>query len=193
MVDTWRTRIPTPKGDIALTWSIHSDGSYQSSIAGATNPGSETGTTQFAADHWQLRSSVGRTDQGTYMIQDANNVTITGTLGTSVWTRLSALSTATTIDPAIIGTWQLVVPTAQGNSLWVSTIDYDGRYGLTITTGTSVQSELGHVTFTQSTWTLKADTGRIDGGTYAVQNSNTVTVTGSQGTSIWTRVPPNAG
>jgi hypothetical protein len=188
MADTWRMKFPTPNGDVTLTWIIHPDGTYASNVTGPSNTPGETGHVIFAKNNWQLRSDAGRTDQGTYTLQDSNDALITGTVGTAIWTRLSAaLSTAQTVDPAIIGSWQMNIPTAQGNSLCIWTIDPDGRYGLTVTTNGNTQNEAGHLDFANSLWSLKADGGRADHGSYTVLNSNAISMTGNLGTGTWTR------
>ncbi len=192
MVDTWRTRFPTPTGDVVFNWLIHSDGDYALNITGPSTVPGETGHAMFGKNNWQLRSDAGRTDQGTYTIQDSNNVQITSTLGTAIWTRLSAsMNEPTTVDAAIVGTWQINIPSAQGNTLLVWSIDPDGRYCVAATTNGKTQSEAGHVDFANSMWSLKADGGRTDHGTYTVLNSNAVSMTGTLGTGTWTRFSLN--
>jgi hypothetical protein len=189
MVDSWRTKFPTPNGDVVLNWVIRADGTYSSNVTGPASIPSETGHVRFDKNNWQLHSDDGRTDQGLYTELNPHDMVISGTHGTSVWTRLAAeLSAPATVDPVIVGNWQLTVPSAQGNSTWAISIDPDGRYTFTVTAAGNTQLEAGHVNFNQSTWDLRADGGRVDHGSYTVLNPNSVTVSGSGGTVTWTRV-----
>jgi hypothetical protein len=188
LVDTWQVRFPSPTGDAVVTWAIHADGSYSGTQGGSATPASETGHVTFSKNAWTLISDKGRQDQGTYVITDANDVVITGTAGSALWTRLSAAEPIQqTVDPMIIGSWQLSAANMT-NAVWICTVDSDGRYAGTLSMNGTVVKEAGHLDFGNLVWSLRSDAGREDHGSYLVTNQNLMTLTGEKGSSTWTRI-----
>ncbi|HLG83530.1 MAG TPA: caspase family protein [Bradyrhizobium sp.] len=93
------------------------------------------------------------------------------------------------IDPMLVGTWQIMVPSDRGQSRWVWNILGDGTYNFHAEGGRAIRPHEGKMTAVNGHWTLHATrgiAGWADGGSYEVRDTTAV-ITGKLGTGYWTR------
>ncbi|MGY4155448.1 hypothetical protein ACVINW_001290 [Bradyrhizobium sp. USDA 4461] len=93
------------------------------------------------------------------------------------------------IDPALVGTWEIMVASGRGQSRWIWQILADGTYKFHAEPFRSAQAHEGTVTFVNGRWTLRALKGLrnySDAGSYEVRDSIAV-ITGKLGTGYWKR------
>jgi hypothetical protein len=93
------------------------------------------------------------------------------------------------IDPTLVGTWEIMVPSDRGPSRWVWNILGDGTYNFHAEGGRAVRAHEGRMTAENGHWTLRATrgiAGYADGGSYAVHDATAV-ITGKLGTGYWRR------
>ncbi|MGY3440748.1 caspase family protein [Bradyrhizobium sp. USDA 4473] len=93
------------------------------------------------------------------------------------------------IDPALVGTWEIMVASGRGQSRWIWQILADGTYKFHAEPFRSAQAHEGTVTFVNGRWTLRALKGLrnySDAGSYEVRDSIAV-ITGKLGTGSWKR------
>lgn len=90
------------------------------------------------------------------------------------------------VDPAVVGTWQAMVPGPQGLTQMVWEIRADGTYTLT-TDSPSTPAHSGTIIFGNGQWVLTATTGSpglSDAGTYQIQPT-TLLASGKSGVLLW--------
>jgi hypothetical protein len=93
------------------------------------------------------------------------------------------------IDPTLVGTWEIMVPSDRGQSRWVWNILSDGTYNFHAEGGRAVRPHEGRMTAMNGHWTLHATrgiAGYADGGSYEIRDATAV-ITGKLGTGYWTR------
>ncbi|MBR0896832.1 caspase family protein [Bradyrhizobium tropiciagri] len=93
------------------------------------------------------------------------------------------------IDPALVGTWEIMVASGRGQSRWIWQILADGTYKFHAEPFRSAQAHEGTVTFANGRWTLHALKGLrnySDAGSYEVHDATAV-ITGKLGTGYWKR------
>ncbi|GKQ51660.1 caspase family protein [Bradyrhizobium sp. Ce-3] len=93
------------------------------------------------------------------------------------------------IDPALVGTWEIMVASGRGQSRWIWQIMANGTYKFHAEPFRSAQSHEGTVTFANGRWTLHALKGMrnySDAGSYEVHDATAV-ITGKLGTGYWKR------
>jgi caspase domain-containing protein len=94
------------------------------------------------------------------------------------------------IDPALIGTWEIMVPSGHSQSRWIWQIMGDGSYKFHAEGGRAVQPHEGTVTAANGHWTLHPLKGLPkdyrDGGSYEIHDTIAV-ITGKLGTGYWKR------
>ncbi|MFN5669171.1 MAG: hypothetical protein ACK47P_18260, partial [Bradyrhizobium sp.] len=93
------------------------------------------------------------------------------------------------IDPAGVGTWEILVARGRGQSRWIWQIMADGTYKFHAEPFRSAQAHEGTVTFANGRWTLHALKGMrnySDAGSYEVHDATAV-ITGKLGTGYWKR------
>lgn len=93
------------------------------------------------------------------------------------------------IDPALVGTWEIMVASGRGQSRWIWQIMADGTYKFHAEPFRSAQAHEGTVTFANGRWTLHALKGMrnySDAGSYEVHDATAV-ITGKLGTGYWKR------
>ncbi|QOZ23152.1 caspase family protein [Bradyrhizobium sp. CCBAU 51753] len=98
-------------------------------------------------------------------------------------------TTAGVIDPALVGTWEIMVPGGRGQSRWIWQIMADGSYRFHAEPSRSARAHEGTVTFANGRWTLHALRGLrnySDGGSYEIHDATAV-ITGKLGTGYWKR------
>ncbi|MBR1179478.1 caspase family protein [Bradyrhizobium sp. KB893862 SZCCT0404] len=94
-----------------------------------------------------------------------------------------------TIDPALVGTWEIMVPNGRGQSRWIWEIMGDGTYRFHAEPLRSARAHEGTVTAANGRWTLRALkglSGYSDGGAYEIHDATAV-ITGKLGTGAWKR------
>ncbi|WP_426437524.1 caspase family protein [Bradyrhizobium genosp. P] len=101
-----------------------------------------------------------------------------------------AVTAATAIDPALVGTWEIMVPSGRNQSRWVRRIMSDGSYRFHAEGGRAVQPHEGTITAANGHWTLHPLKGLPkdyrDGGSYEIHDTIAV-ITGKLGTGYWKR------
>ena len=93
------------------------------------------------------------------------------------------------IDPALVGTWEIMVPSDRGQSRWVWNIMGDGTYNFHAEGGRAVRPHEGKMAAMNGHRTLHATrgiAGYADGGSYEVRDATAV-ITGKLGTGYWKR------
>ncbi|MBR0721311.1 caspase family protein [Bradyrhizobium manausense] len=98
-------------------------------------------------------------------------------------------TTAPTIDPALVGTWEIMVPSGRGQSRWIWQIMGDGTYRFHAEPQRSARAHEGTITAANGRWTLHAIrglSGYSDGGAYEIHDALAV-ITGKLGTGAWKR------
>jgi len=93
------------------------------------------------------------------------------------------------IDPALVGTWEIMVPSGHRQSRWIWQIMGDGTYKFHAEGGSAKPHE-GTVIFANGHWALHALKGMPgdyrDGGSYELHDTIAV-ITGKLGTGYWRR------
>jgi hypothetical protein len=99
-------------------------------------------------------------------------------------------TSATAIDPALVGTWEIMVPGGRGQSRWIWQMMGDGTYKFHAEGGRATPPHEGTITAANGRWTLRALRGLpkdySDGGSYEIHDSIAV-ITGKLGTGYWKR------
>jgi hypothetical protein len=93
------------------------------------------------------------------------------------------------IDPALVGTWEIMVPSDRGPSRWIWRIMGDGTYKFHAEGARAARPHEGTITATNGHWSLhamKGVAGYEDGGSYEVRDTTAV-ITGKLGTGYWKR------
>ncbi len=97
---------------------------------------------------------------------------------------------AANVEPRAVGTWELMVPNAQGVARWIWEIRADGTYSFRSEGPGAAPAHHGKATFSKGQWTLQATTGLsgwTDGGTYHFPSPDTLAATGKLGLGAWQR------
>ncbi len=103
-------------------------------------------------------------------------------------------ATAESVDPALVGTWEMVVPNSAGAALWVWDVRADGTYSFHAEGPGNVPSHHGSFQAANGKYVLKAtNLDWQDSGTYDPPANSIVKMTGRLGTGYWTRVATPAG
>jgi hypothetical protein len=95
------------------------------------------------------------------------------------------------VDPALVGTWTIMVPYRGGQSLWIWQMIGNGTYKFHADPFRSARPHEGIMSAANGHWTLRAlkgVRGYLDGGTYEV-NDATALIKGKLGTGTWKRLP----
>ena len=93
------------------------------------------------------------------------------------------------IDPALVGTWEIMVPNDRGQSRWIWRIMRDGTYKFHAEGPRAAPAHEGTMAAMNGHWSLHAVKGLAgydDGGSYEVRDV-TVAITGKLGTGYWKR------
>ena len=96
------------------------------------------------------------------------------------------------IDPALVGNWEIMVPSDRGPSRWIWNIMPNGTYWFRSEGGRAAQPHEGTMTATNGRWTmhvLKGLRNYDDGGAYEVRDTTAV-ITGKLGKGYWKRGAP---
>jgi hypothetical protein len=93
------------------------------------------------------------------------------------------------IDPTLVGTWEIMVPSDRGLSRWIWRIMGDGTYKFRAEGPRPAPAHEGTMTAMNGHWSLHAVKGLAgydDGGSYEVRDVTAV-ITGKLGTGYWKR------
>ncbi len=99
-------------------------------------------------------------------------------------------TSATAIDPALVGTWEIMVPSGRGQSRWIWQMMGDGTYKFHAEGGRATPAHEGTIAAANGRWTLHALKGLSkdysDGGSYEIHDTVAV-ISGKLGTGYWKR------
>jgi len=101
----------------------------------------------------------------------------------------SQAPTSSTVDPALVGTWELMVQRGHVQSRWIWQIMGDGTYKFRAEPQRSARPHEGSMTAANGRWTLHALrglSGYSDGGAYEIRDTLAV-ITGKLGSGAWKR------
>jgi hypothetical protein len=93
------------------------------------------------------------------------------------------------IDPALVGTWEIMVPSDRGPSRWIWRIMGDGTYKFRAEGPRAAPAHEGTMSATNGDWSMhvvKGLKGYDDSGSYEVRDATAV-ITGKLGTGYWKR------
>jgi len=93
------------------------------------------------------------------------------------------------VDPALVGTWEILVPSDRGLSRWTWRIMSDGSYKFHAEGPHAARAHEGTITAMNGHWSLQAIKGvpgYSDSGSYEVRDASAV-ITGKLGTGYWKR------
>jgi hypothetical protein len=103
-------------------------------------------------------------------------------------------ASAQPVDPALVGTWQAVVPNSAGAARWVWNVRADGSYDFHAEGPGNIPSHHGQFEAAEGRYTLKAaNLDWTDNGTYDPPTNGMVRMSGRLGTGYWLRVSASAG
>ncbi|GLR89510.1 caspase family protein [Bradyrhizobium iriomotense] len=96
---------------------------------------------------------------------------------------------ASVIDPALVGTWEIMVPNDRGMSRWTWRIMGDGTYAFHAEGRRAAPAHEGTIAAMNGHWSLhalKGLSGYADAGSYEIRDATAV-ITGKLGTGYWKR------
>jgi hypothetical protein len=97
------------------------------------------------------------------------------------------------VDGRLVGTWEIVTPTAAGVARWVWEIHRDGTYSFHAEGPGAAPAHSGTFAASDGHYVLNSTTmAWNDAGTYQLQGSATMVAQGKLGTGVWQRVQPKA-
>ncbi len=103
--------------------------------------------------------------------------------------RVAPAPSSLAIDPALVGTWEIMVPSDRGLSRWIWRIMGDGTYKFRAEGPRAAPAHEGTIAAINGHWSIRANrglTGYDDGGSYEIRDSAAV-ITGKLGTGHWKR------
>ena len=106
--------------------------------------------------------------------------------------RVAPAPSSLAIDPALVGTWEIMVPSDRGMSRWIWRIMGDGTYKFRAEGPRAAPSHEGTIAAVNGHWSIHANKGLIgydDGGSYEIRDTAAV-ITGKLGTGYWKRSLP---
>jgi caspase domain-containing protein len=96
------------------------------------------------------------------------------------------------VDPALVGTWEIMVPGDRGSSRWIWRIMGDGSYKFHAEGAHPARPHEGTITAMNGRWSIQATKGLpgySDSGSYEVRDTSAV-ISGKLGTGYWKRSLP---
>jgi hypothetical protein len=103
--------------------------------------------------------------------------------------RVAPAPSSLAIDPALVGTWEIMVPSDRGMSRWIWRIMGDGTYKFHAEGPRAAPAHEGTIAAINGHWSIHANrglTGYDDGGSYEIRDT-AATITGKLGTGYWKR------
>jgi Caspase domain len=107
----------------------------------------------------------------------------------SASSRVAPAPSSLAIDPALVGTWEIMVPSDRGMSRWIWRIMGDGTYKFRAEGPRAAPAHEGTIAAVNGHWSIHANrglTGYDDGGSYEIRDTAAV-ITGKLGTGYWKR------
>ncbi len=181
LVGNWTTRTTLNNVPIVLACSVAPDGRLV-----VTSTLTDHGRYGSGNGRWTMTNSARQTLRGTYSFVGANAMSMTGPLGTAIWTR----SAASPPDPygRLTGVWSVEGPAPDGlPSTTTLSLASDGTYRF------QAQSrDVQRITVAQDgRWQgTSTTTGKSYSGTYAFSGDNALQWSTQDGTALWTRSRP---
>ncbi|MGH7525553.1 MAG: toll/interleukin-1 receptor domain-containing protein [Gemmatimonadales bacterium] len=175
LVGGWTASAPEPAGLRLSALSVDRDGSYRLQVSVR-----DSGTINASGGRYQMVNAARIPISGSYSDLGAGSVSITGPLGTAVWSRKPGGSPSG--GSSLAGDWELS-PVIEGVTWKMSfEIPGNGRYRLV-----SETEDSGRLTAAGGSWTMTSSSGRSANGTYQVLNSGSFSMQGPTGPTIWRR------
>jgi len=106
--------------------------------------------------------------------------------------RVAPAPSSLAIDPALVGTWEIMVPSDRGMSRWIWRIMGDGTYKFRAEGPRPAPAHEGTIAAVDGHWSIHANrglTGYDDSGSYEIRDTAAV-ITGKLGTGYWKRSLP---
>ena len=103
--------------------------------------------------------------------------------------RVAPAPSSLAIDPALVGTWEIMVPSDRGMSRWIWRIMGDGTYKFRAEGPRAAPAHEGTIAAINGHWSIHANrglTGYDDSGSYEIRDTAAV-ITGKLGTGYWKR------
>jgi hypothetical protein len=103
--------------------------------------------------------------------------------------RVAPAPSSLAIDPALVGTWEIMVPSDRGMSRWIWRIMSDGTYKFRAEGPRAAPSHEGTMSAVNGRWSIHANRGLTnydDSGSYEIRDTAAV-ITGKLGTGYWKR------
>lgn len=101
-----------------------------------------------------------------------------------------AAAAASLVDPALVGVWRMMVPSADGGLLrWQLEIAADGAY-VFAADDPALKSAVGVFRAADGRWSIRTGDWE-DSGMYRIPTTDTVIFVGQAGAQIWSRVDPD--
>ena len=103
--------------------------------------------------------------------------------------RVAPAPSSLAIDPALVGTWEIMVPSDRGMSRWIWRIMGDGTYKFRAEGPRAAPAHEGTIAAVNGHWSIHANrglTGYDDSGSYEIRDTAAV-ITGKIGTGYWKR------
>ncbi len=174
MVGEWTSVASDPAGLRQASMSIKRDGSYEMRIAVR-----DSGTITASGGQYQMINASHVPVQGTYSPVGPSAMSMTGPLGTGVWTRTGGPSSQRF---PLAGQWNIAF--TMDGAPWRMNFDIgqNGAYRLV-----SETSDAGQLVAGSGSYTMTSTSGKVISGTYQVLNANSVATQGPAGPAVWQR------
>ncbi len=157
----------------------------------------------LGGNHWLWRMAAIRQQPGSpgalaaalpsvdFVYLDARSGKLLADSEAGLLTALASPTAGRTVDPALVGSWQVYTPTPQGNWRITFEVRPTGSYSLAVAGPGSVPPpEAGLLHAGDGQWTETMSNGRVDQGKYALPDPETLVLTTQQGQSLtWKRAP----
>jgi hypothetical protein len=181
VVGDWITNVVIDGKDWKLRLNIHEDETFQ--LSSSTE---DVGTYTALNGRWSVRSAKGETDGGVYQTMGLDSLSMTGKLGTAIWTRSGASQSRdprSSIDPFVFGTWK--------TNAVIKGVDFQ------ITFEMAPNGTYRVFSLTEDSGTFHAKNGRCEQisrkgqrleCSYQVISKDSISLTGPLGTAVWSRV-----
>ncbi len=175
LVGGWTASATEPGGFRVSSLSVDRDGSYRLQVSLR-----DSGTINAAGGRYQMVNAARIPISGSYSDLGPGSVSITGPLGTAVWTRKPG-GPASRGSP-LAGNWELS-PVIDGVTWKMSfEIPGNGRYRLV-----SETEDAGLLSARDGSWTMASNSGRATNGTYQVLGQGGFSMQGPAGPTMWRR------
>jgi hypothetical protein len=179
LIGSWMSPAVVNNVPIQLTMTVDENGlgTVNSSLR-------DRGRYSSGRGQWTMTNSAGQTLRGTYTLTSADEMSMTGPLGTATWRR----DPGSPSDPAgrLLGKWTLPGTAPDGLPMTTTLIFVpDGTYTFDATSADSFVAQAS-----AGKWQSRSSTtGKINEGTYQMAGPSAFTLTSPQGMTSWKKVP----